>query len=133
MHEHDKISDTLYADDMWEIEVTDQFLRWYKGSLSHAELVAIDAAIGMLERSGPTLGRPLVDHITTSRHQRMKELRPLGTSIRILFCFDLRRTAILLLGGDKAGAWDAWYVENVPMADTLYDQYLEELRKEGAL
>jgi hypothetical protein len=101
--------------------------------LSHAELVATDAAIGMLEQGGPALGRPLVDHITTSRHQRMKELRPLGTSIRILFCFDPRRTAIMLLRGDKAANWETWYLQAVPQADALYDEYLEELRREGLL
>ena len=127
------ISDTLYASGMWDIEVTDQFLDWYRGGLAHADLVAIDAVIGMLEHGGPTLGRPLVDHITTSRHQRMKELRPLGTDIRILFCFDPRRTAILLLGGDKAAAWEAWYVENIRVADALYDEHVQALRKEGGL
>ena len=116
---------------MWDIEVTDQFLGWYRGGLTHAELVAIDAAVGMLEHQGPALDRPLVDHITSSRHQRMKELRPLGTDIRILFCFDPRRTAILLLGGDKAEAWEAWYVQNVRIADALYDEHVKELRKEG--
>ncbi|HVC81037.1 MAG TPA: type II toxin-antitoxin system RelE/ParE family toxin [Chloroflexota bacterium] len=118
---------------MWDIEVTDRFLDWYEGTISRAELVAINAAIGILEQDGPALGRPLVDHITTSRHQRMKELRPLGTSIRILFCFDPRRTAILLLGGDKAAAWDIWYAKNIPAADMLYDEYLAELRGEGEI
>jgi hypothetical protein len=78
-----------------------------------------------------TRGQRLVDHITSSRHQRMKELRPPGTDIRILFCFDPRRTAILLLWGDKAEAWEAWYVQNVRIADALYDEHVKELRKEG--
>jgi hypothetical protein len=47
----------------------------------------------------------------------MKELRPAGTSIRILFIFDPRRQAILLLGGDKAGNWKSWYDRNIPVAD----------------
>jgi hypothetical protein len=39
----------------------------------------------------------------------MKELRPAGTSIRILFIFDSARQAVLLLGGDKAGNWRSWH------------------------
>ena len=48
----------------------------------------------------------------------------------MLYAFDPRRTAILLLGGDKTGD-DRWYEVNVPKADATYDQYLAELRKEG--
>lgn len=51
----------------------------------------------------------------------------------MLFAFDPRRTAILLLGGDKADLWQRWYTETVPMADTLYDEYLDELRRDGLI
>jgi hypothetical protein len=44
----------------------------------------------------------------------MKELRPAGTSIRVLFIFDPRRQAILLLGGDKSGNWKSWFPKSVP-------------------
>ena len=36
----------------------------------------IEAAIEELERKGPSLGRPLVDHIKDSEFCNMKELRP---------------------------------------------------------
>ncbi len=49
------------------------------------------------------------------------------------FAFDPRRTAILLLGGNKADLWQRWYTEAVPMADTLYDEYLDELRRDGLI
>jgi hypothetical protein len=52
--------------------------------------------------------------------------------LRTLYIFDPRRAAILLIGGDKTGN-DRWYEEFVPFADRLYDQHLEELRKEGRL
>ena len=48
----------------------------------------------------------------------------------VLYAFDPRRAAILLIGGDKTGN-DRWYEENVPFADRLYDEHLEALRKEG--
>jgi len=60
----------------------------------------------------------------------MKELRPRSGHIRILFAFDPRRTAVLLLGGDKTHRWKEWYKEMIPAADDLYDNYLNELRKE---
>ena len=61
----------------------------------------------------------------------MKELRPLGGNIRILFAFAPRRTAILLIGGDKTGQWMVWYERMIPVADRLYDDHLETLRTEG--
>ena len=64
----------------------------------------------------------------------MKELRAsAGGALRVLFMLDPRRQVILLLGGDKGGAWDQWYRWAVPMADELYDVYLGELRKEGLI
>ncbi len=61
----------------------------------------------------------------------MRELRVqhAGRPYRILFAFDPRRCAILLLGGDKTGN-DRWYDENVPVADRLYDEHLVALRIE---
>jgi hypothetical protein len=47
--------------------------------------------------------------------------------------FDPRRQVILLLGGDKSGEWNDWYGWAVLAADDLYDEYLEELRKEGLI
>lgn len=77
------------------------------------------------------LGRPRVDLIKGSRHKNMKELRiSSGGALRILFAFDPRRTAILLLGGDKSGQWNEWYRVAVPLADDLYDEYLAELEAE---
>lgn len=64
----------------------------------------------------------------------MRELRvqSKGSPIRILYAFDPRRTAILLVGGDKTGD-DRWYRQNVPVADVLYDVHLSSLEDEGLL
>ena len=53
----------------------------------------------------------------------MKELRPRGEAkdCRVLFMFDPRRQAILLLGGDKSGQWERWYIEAIPEAEGLLD------------
>jgi hypothetical protein len=64
----------------------------------------------------------------------MKELRCSSDgALRILFAFDPRRQAILLLGGNKTGNWDAWYEEAIPKVDELYAEYLRDLRREGVI
>ena len=55
-----------------------------------------------------------------------------GHPLRIFYAFDPRRTAILLIGGDKTGR-DRFYEEYVPLADDLYDAYLKELKAEGLI
>jgi hypothetical protein len=61
----------------------------------------------------------------------MRELRIQheGRPYRVLYAFDPRRTAILLIGGDKTGN-NRWYEEYVPQADYIYDQHLKELESE---
>ena len=114
----------------WEIEFTDQFGDWYK-SLDERSRDRVVAAVELLEEDGPGLGRPFVDTVKGSRHANMKELRPRGGNLRILFAFDPRRMAILLIGGDKTNRWQAWYREFIPLADRLYDEHLETLEGEG--
>jgi hypothetical protein len=117
---------------VWDIEVTNEFAEWLNRTTDD-QFVSIAEAVDALGIEGPALGRPLVDTIKSSRHSNMKELRPRGGNIRILFAFDPRRSAILLLGGDKSGRWNDWYRRAVPRADELYDEYLVELRKEDIL
>ena len=80
---------------MWDVEGTDQFASWY-ADLNEEEQIKIDVAVAWLEEHGPAGGRPFVETIRASRHGRMKELRPRGGNLRVLFAFDPRRTAILL-------------------------------------
>ncbi len=117
----------------WEVEVTDQFLEWWR-DLSGDQQDSVTDRVDLLAETGPDLGRPVVDRVHTSRHQNMKELRAAkGGALRVLFMFDPRRQVILLLGGDKRGEWNSWYEWAVPVADDLYDAYLAELRNEGLI
>ena len=113
----------------WEIEFTNEFERWWN-SLSEGEQVEIAAKVELLEEFGLTLPRPHADVITTSRHANMKELRGKieERHVRVLYAFDPRRTALLLIGGDKTGD-PKWYDKFVPVADDLFDRHLKELRK----
>lgn len=63
----------------------------------------------------------------------MKELRPRGSNLRVFFAFDPRRHCVLLIGGDKTDRWEEFYDQMTPIADELYETYLEELRAEGVI
>ncbi len=114
---------------MWQVEFTDQFERWWD-QLSMEEQAAIDVTVEVLQERGPGLGRPFVDTVKGSRHANMKELRPRGGFIRILFAFDPRRMAILLVGGDKRDRWSSWYEQMIPVADRLFDEHLATFQRE---
>ena len=117
----------------WTVEGTDEFSEWYD-SLDDAEQASVIAVVDLVEEHGPSLRFPHSSDVVGSRHGRMRELRiqHQGRPYRVLYCFDPRRTAILLIGGDKTGN-DRWYEIHVPKADALYEEYLEGLKKEGLL
>jgi hypothetical protein len=114
---------------MWNVEFQD----WYS-TLGDNEQDAIDRSVYLLEVNGPSLSRPHADSIKDSKHSNMKELRTqcAGEPLRTFFAFDPRRTAILLVAGNKAGD-GRFYERMVPIADALYDTYLSELKKEGLI
>ena len=93
----------------------------------------VNAKVELLEEHGPVLPRPHADVIASSKHSNMKELRGKTgeANLRVLYAFDPRRTAMLLIGGDKTGN-PAWYQQFVPIADRLFDEHLAQLKKEEA-
>ena len=117
----------------WEIEYTDEFGEWWQG-LSEEEQASLRANVKLLQDYGPNLKFPHSSGIEISRHGRLRELRTqhAGRPYRTLYAFDPRRTAILLIGGDKTGN-ALWYEQFVPLADQLYDEHLEPLRQEGLI
>jgi hypothetical protein len=114
----------------YEVEFTDEFRGWWDG-LTAEEQNKITKTILLLEEQGPGLGDPHSSAIHGSRHRRMRELRIQheGRPYRILYAFDPRRIAILLIGGDKTGD-RRWYASFIRVADDLYDQHLREIREE---
>lgn len=112
----------------WAVKVTDEYATWFttllKEDLGSATQVA--QAVAALREEGPALGRPLVDRLKGTKIHHLKELRPGSrgrSEIRIIFAFDPSRSALLLLGGDKAGNWQRWYRDNIPLAEQLYLDY----------
>ena len=115
----------------WEIEYTDTFEAWWD-NLTRAEQVSLATTVELLEERGPQLPFPHSSGINGSKHSDMRELRTQheGRPYRTLYAFDPRRAAILLLGGDKTGD-NLWYEKNVPIADKLYDEHLDDLEQEN--
>ena len=85
----------------------------------------------LLEERGPHLPFPYSSRVNRSRHSALRELRVQhqGRPYRVLYIFNPRRVALLLLGGDKTGD-DRWYEKNVPLADQLYDDYVAEIEED---
>ncbi len=119
---------------MWSVEY--EYIAAWLDNQDDKTVAGIFAALELLEQQGPTLGRPLVDTITGAQVNNLKELRPTSprsTEVRILFVFDPKRKAIMLLGGDKSkgkngrAKWSGWYKEAVPQAEEIYRRHLNAL------
>jgi hypothetical protein len=122
---------------VWEIVLLEPVDEWFLRLCETDPHTAnrVMEAIDHLARTGPGLGRPLVDRVHHSNLRNLKELRPGSTGrseIRLLFVFDAERQAVILVAGDKAGKWNTWYQENIPVAEARYERYLSDRKeKEG--
>ncbi|MBX3059286.1 MAG: type II toxin-antitoxin system RelE/ParE family toxin [Anaerolineae bacterium] len=117
----------------WNVEFTDEFEGWWV-TLDESEQDSIAVIVTLLEYRGQFLVYPHSSGIEGSRHNHMRELRiqHKGEPYRVLYAFDPRRSAILLIGGNKSGQ-DRWYETYIPIADRLYDDHLKSLEEEGLL
>ena len=113
----------------WNVEAADEYVLWWNG-LSEAEQISVDAYIRLVEHYGPALTRPYSDTVKNSKHKNMKELRVQhqGKPYRILYAFDPKRTAILLIGGNKTGK-KRWYDTFISIADQLFDEHLKDCKE----
>jgi hypothetical protein len=106
----------------WVIVFHHEFTDWVR-SLDSDDQDRINEALEVLRTAGPVLGRPLVDHVKGSKMKNLKELRPLGSSIRCLFIFDSERKSFFLVGGNKKGRWHEWYEESIPIAESRFQEH----------
>lgn len=97
---------------------------------------AIVDAVDFVVEHGPSAGRPVVGEVSLEPDYReflplfgrhLKEIRPLGTDVRILCTFTADRVLVLLFAGDKAGDWNRWYHTAIPAAARAYMEYLRDL------
>jgi hypothetical protein len=73
------------------------------------------------------LGFPYSSAIEGARYA-LRELRIQHATrpYRVLYAFDPRRQAVLLIGGDKTGQ-DRFYEEMIPAAEAIWKEYLGEI------
>ena len=117
----------------WNVEYTDEFAAWWE-ALDEGEQEDVAAIVTVLEERGPQLPFPYSSGVAGSRHSHMRELRVQsgGKPLRVFYAFDPRRAAVLLIGGNKTGD-ERFYDRMIPIADRLYEEYLEEIRREGLI
>jgi len=111
----------------WEIVIHPTVSKWLD-SLARSEYQKVVIALKVLQEQGPFLGRPFVDQVKNSRFKNMKELRPRGKNLRLLFAFDPNRKAIILVAGDKTNNWIKWYEQNIPIADQRFSEHLKNYK-----
>jgi hypothetical protein len=115
----------------WVVEIAEEFEPEFY-TLHEEVREEILALARLLQQFGPQLGRPRVDTLNGSRHKNMKELRFAAADgeWRVAFAFDPRRTAILLVAGDKTGtSQKRFYRQLIAKADERFDARLSRLKK----
>jgi hypothetical protein len=117
----------------WSVAFTNEFRAWWD-TLTERQQEDVAASVQLLTEYDPQLRFPYSSGVEGSTHTHMRELRVQsgGRPLRIFYAFDPRRTVILLVGGDKTGD-DRFYETFIPVADRLYDAYVDELRREGLI
>ena len=113
----------------WKILISAEYEEWFN-SLPKKHRLAIAIDLKVLEKLGPLLGRPYVDHIKGSSINNLKELRTrvAGHVYRSLFTFDPERKAVILCGADKKGKkQDRFYQQLISRAESIFEQHLKNL------
>ena len=112
------------------INATDEFERRIE-RLSHREQETVLQVVKILEQLGIALGEPYSSALKGTKYP-LRELRPKrgASPLRIIYAFDPKREALLLIGGDK-GTDKRFYERAVPKAERLWKGHLEYLAKEG--
>ena len=113
----------------WNVEFCDEFDVEFE-ALSEAVQDELVAKAKLLNARGPLLNRPHVDTLNGSKHSNMKELRFSADEgvWRVAFAFDPKRTAIILIAGDKAGKNEKqFYRKLIATADKRFDRHLAKL------
>lgn len=111
----------------WMIVLDPDFDEWLTAQ-ELAVQIAIASYTNLLSQRGPALGRPYVDTLKGTRIPNLKELRVqhAGEPWRVIFAFDPKRQAVLLVGGCKQGN-ERWYREMVPIAEWRFGRHLKEM------
>lgn len=110
---------------MIEVIFTDEFNKWYKAQ----DLIAkrkINTVITVLENLGVATPFPYSSMLFGTKYN-FRELRTdvKDKPYRMIYIFDPKRNAVMLLGGDKSGE-KRWYEKAIAKAEKIYEKYLLE-------
>ncbi len=113
----------------YELILLDSFVTWFDEQEEDLRL-RIFAHLDLLEECGPLLSRPYADTLKGLRIGNLKELRVKyrKSPIRILFAFDPKQQAVIILGDSKQGD-KRWYDTNIPIAEQLFTEHIIKQRK----
>lgn len=111
---------------MVEVEVTDEFAEWYR-DLDEIHLTSVDTVVDLLEVDGVALKFPYSSDIKDSSFRELR-IKSHGHQLRVLYAFDPRRSAVLVIGGDKTGD-DRFYERMIPLGEKIWKEYLRETRQ----
>jgi len=111
------------------VHETEEFEVWVQ-CLDRREREAVERVVRLLKVSGVTLGQPHSSALRGSRYP-LRELRPKrgASPLRVLYAFDPRREAVVLLGGNKAKD-SSFYRRAIARAEELWEQHLHGLARE---
>lgn len=112
------------------VNTSEEFQTWFTEQAEDVQDKII-FTVRLLSEYGPNLRRPYADTLEGTSISNLKELRVAHQSnpYRILFAFDPKREALLLIAGNKAGN-KRWYKDMIPKAEEIFRRHLAELLKE---
>ena len=130
-HYHlDRISRGPYRSGMVEVIATDEFAEWFD-ELEEVHVDPVIVAVSKLEQAGVALGHPASSAIKgASFALRELRIKSSGHALRVFYAFDPRRSAVLIVGGDKTGQnSDAFYRSMVVTTERIWHEYLAEQQR----
>ena len=106
-----------------------EFAAWLE-SLEATERELVHRVVTLLEMQGVVLGAPYSSALRGAGFP-LGELRPRGgaSPLRVLYAFDPRREALILLGGNKATE-ASFYRRAIACAGTIWVAHLKRLTRE---
>lgn len=112
---------------MNDVFYSDEFGIWFKVlEEKHKDSVAV--AVDKLEVKGVDLGYPESSQVKGTKYP-LRELRikSHGHVIRVIYIFDMKRDAYLILGGDKTGKnKKRFYKQLIAQGEKILKEYLAE-------
>ncbi len=115
----------------WTLVYSEEFERWLVGQVEELQDEAL-ANLDVLAEIGPSLSRPKSDTLKGSKLPNLKELRFEfeRAPFRILYAFDPKREALIMLAGNKASD-KRWYPKHIAQAEKMFARHLEKLKEKA--